>query len=663
MIRRGGMSKFSAILKRRSKASLPQAEISRSLVTHIIERMVAISLLVAIAMAAIAFVFLYRQAEQQEMANLRDYIGERGISESQLFYHAERDVKLFSETFLQSYSDTGLKPARQFDRYYAVMPDDTIRLRPEFYYGYQDIDGLMHSQTTGFISKEALPLSEDVKARLVLAYRMVDQFSPAWMNDFTNVHVTLPEGALITHWPGVPWGLEADSGLQLTKRPVITASQKANNPNRSPIWAGIYFDKSLKDWMGSYMLPIDAADGRQIASVNVDIALGKLVDLIMQKSENGHYILILKSDGKVIAHPDYMDILSESSGETDVTDLDDPKLISIYNRLKRSEVPRDGTPIIVDDPEIEAYLGVTELNGADWWLVQVYPHAIVSGDVNRATSLLLLLLLGLASILIIAVAIVLRRNIAVPLKALKKACEKISLGEYEAVGKGTVSMPELRNDEIGLLSRSFRNMAMQIGHASEELEQAVIDRTTDLQSANQKLNELSFRDALTHAYNRRAFDRDLADAARKGGQTVLALYDVDHFKLYNDTYGHAAGDEALRRVVSILQISVPDARIYRYGGEEIAALISRKTAQKGETALGDAARAVAQVSMTHKSSPLGFITISGGVVPIDLFKGDGEAALKAVDRALYEAKLNGRNRMIKGGIRKVDASLHPTMDD
>ncbi|MXP25291.1 diguanylate cyclase [Altererythrobacter indicus] len=658
---RGKIGRFSATLRRHAKTSPQEEGASGSLVSHIILRMVVISLLGAFAMAAIAFVFLYRQAERQELENLRDYVGERGSAESQLFAHAQHDVKLFRRAYLSAYADNDPRPVINFDRYYLSMPDGTVRLRPEFYYGYRDQDGLLHSGTTGFVGKEALPLNDDLKRRLVLAYRLVDEFSPAWMNDFTNLHVTLPEGALIAHWPAIPWGLEADSSLELTTRPVITTTQKANDPDRHPIWAGIYFDKSLKDWMGSYMLPVDAPNGRQLASINVDIALGELVRLITRKSADGSYLMILTRDGKVIAHPDHMEELSESSGETGVTDLGDADLISIYSQLKRSHVPQDGSPVIVDDPEVGAYLGVTELNDGGWWLVQVYPHTIVSGDVNRASYVLLLLLIGLAGLLIFAFAIVLKRNIARPLKALKQACEMISLGEYKAVGAGNAAMPEQRRDEIGLLSRSFRHMAKQIDYASEELEQAVISRTSDLRKANQKLNELSFRDALTHAYNRRAFDRDLAKAAKDGGTVVLALFDVDHFKLYNDTYGHAAGDEALRRVVSILQIAMPDARIYRYGGEEIAALIYRQTIAEGEAALSNAASAVAQVAIPHRSCRLGFITISGGVVPLAFFEGDGDAALKAVDRALYEAKSTGRNRMIKGRVRKVKARLGQTL--
>ncbi|WP_183029945.1 diguanylate cyclase domain-containing protein [Altericroceibacterium spongiae] len=626
------------------------AQSRRSFVTHIIIRLVAISFLGTVAMGGLAFAFLYQQVEQRELESLSDYVAERGGAESQLFLHAERDLDLFRQAFLQSYTDPEVLTDTQFSRYFAAPGDGTVRLKREYYTGYRDEDGIIHNSMTGFVAHEALPLDREQRRRFVLSYRMLDKLAPSWMTDFSDVHISLPEGALIAYWPGMPWGLEADSDMTLTDRAVVKTTSLANDPSRKPIWAGIYFDEAANDWTATYMLPIDAPDGRHLATVNADIALGALLRWITRKSENGEYSLILTDDGSVIAHPALMEKLKDASGEVNVKDLGDPVLLNIYTRLRQSDIPRNGEPLVLNDPDIDAYLGVTELTGTGWWLITVQPHTIMIGNVYRATWVLFLLITALAAMLILAVALVLRKSIAHPLNALKEASEHIADGNYDAVAQGHVPVPEQRDDEIGLLSRSFRNMAQRVGDASDELEKAVADRTRELEQANRKLSDLSLKDPLTDAFNRRAFDHDLALAAGTGSSTVLALFDVDHFKRYNDNYGHTAGDKALCRVVHTLKDTLPDARIYRYGGEEIAALLERETAEQAEEALFTATRIIADCAIPHRASPAGCITISGGMVPLALFKGDARAALQAVDHALYEAKQAGRNRLFRARI-------------
>jgi len=127
-----------------------------------------------------------------------------------------------------------------------------------------------------------------------------------------------------------------------------------------------------------------------------------------------------------------------------------------------------------------------------------------------------------------------------------------------------------------MLARSFQFMAGQVDSIMNRLEHLVTERTIELELANQQLAERSLRDGLTGAFNRRAFDQDLEkalDAVEKNGVTVsLALFDVDFFKAYNDHYGHVAGDKALERIVACIGDSLPGAKVYRYGGEEIATM-------------------------------------------------------------------------------------------
>lgn len=174
-----------------------------------------------------------------------------------------------------------------------------------------------------------------------------------------------------------------------------------------------------------------------------------------------------------------------------------------------------------------------------------------------------------------------------------------------------------------------------------------------LQQANAALQRLSLVDAVTDVANRRQFDRALVDewarATRTGSSIALVLVDVDHFKPYNDRYGHPAGDECLKRIAAVLGRTLQRAGdlVARYGGEEFAAVLPL-TDLDAATAVAERMRkGVEALAMPHGAVERGVVTISAGVAatrpeigadPLDL--------LARADAALYEAKAAGRNATV-----------------
>ena len=172
------------------------------------------------------------------------------------------------------------------------------------------------------------------------------------------------------------------------------------------------------------------------------------------------------------------------------------------------------------------------------------------------------------------------------------------------------------------------------------------------------LRALSFIDGLTGIANRRRFDeallREWRRCARSHLPLSLVMLDVDHFKAYNDHYGHQAGDECLRAVATLLdeQMKRPGDLVARYGGEEFICLLP-ETDVDGATRVAERLReAVAGQQLPHALSPVGgYVTISLGVasaMPLGEAPPDGLTQL--ADRLLYEAKRAGRNRVCSGGI-------------
>jgi diguanylate cyclase (GGDEF)-like protein len=141
---------------------------------------------------------------------------------------------------------------------------------------------------------------------------------------------------------------------------------------------------------------------------------------------------------------------------------------------------------------------------------------------------------------------------------------------------------------------------------------------------------------------------EVARAARERTPLSLIMMDVDFFKRYNDTYGHAAGDECLRLVARVLAATVnrPADLAARFGGEEFAVLLPN-TAQEGARRIAQAiCEGVRAAGMAHGASDLGVVTISAGVATVVPAPGDGVRELvEAADAALYGAKEAGRNRV------------------
>ncbi len=181
------------------------------------------------------------------------------------------------------------------------------------------------------------------------------------------------------------------------------------------------------------------------------------------------------------------------------------------------------------------------------------------------------------------------------------------------------------------------------------------------QERRRVLEQLATIDPLTQVANRRALDAALArmwaDHQRRSDSLAAILCDIDHFKNYNDTYGHQAGDEALIRVAQTLASAVPGGSdiVARFGGEEFLILLSHSTLDDAARVAEQMLRSVSAQRIEHRSSPTAnVVTISLGVaavVPDELTA--PESLIREADQALYRAKQEGRDRW-SGGIRRAE---------
>ena len=220
-----------------------------------------------------------------------------------------------------------------------------------------------------------------------------------------------------------------------------------------------------------------------------------------------------------------------------------------------------------------------------------------------------------------------------------------------------VCVPILLNDRVvGVLN--VNNKASGDGFSENDLNLMTLlasQAAVAIDNANryQDLNEKAVTDGLTNVYIRAYFD-DCLERAYRNAQTAgrgfsLLMLDIDHFKAVNDTYGHQAGDEALRVVAARLQNAVrDDDLVARYGGEEFAVILARAEPGAAMTVAERIRAAIESDPVVHGEHTIP-ITASLGVAPFESGFTSSAQVVRAADEALYEAKETGRNRVVKAG--------------
>lgn len=180
------------------------------------------------------------------------------------------------------------------------------------------------------------------------------------------------------------------------------------------------------------------------------------------------------------------------------------------------------------------------------------------------------------------------------------------------------------------------------------------------------ITELAEHDALTGLKNRRMFDEHLEQfwlkAVDEQATIAILLIDIDHFKEFNDLYGHQAGDQTLRRVAQTLQsfASRPRDMLARYGGEEFAVVLFDIGSDDASAIARSMCTAVRALGIEHRDSPVApCVTVSVGAAILDPVDDERRArgALQLADQALYEAKMRGRNR-----VELTDTAAHSLLE-
>lgn len=446
--------------------------LSRSLTRQTLFQVTIRITLVVVIATVIGYLHVSTSLQTQALQHLQEYIEQRGVRESNVFLLARDNLLTFAEDYAKRLDESPKADfEKRFNTLFIKINDESIRLRENFFKSHN---------ITGVIGKH-VTIDADLRRRLVIGFEMLAQYGPAWRNRFVNLYLITPENAVLMYWPGKPWALstnawEINAKLALTAATddMVLVIDDNQRQERKSTWSNLYFDYAVNDWMVSATEPVNLG-GRYRASVGHDILLRELIERTINNRMEGTYNLIFNDDGRLIAHPRFMDAIQAQSGNLTLQEAGDAHLLRIFNLVKQ----RFPGSTILENSEDEEYLAITRLRGPNWYLVTVFPKAII---VNKAfETARLILLLGLIALLLeVAISyFVLKKQVAKPLTSLMKAANRVAVGDFN------VRLDERRPDEIGQLAQSFNIMSKEI-NAREAI---LSERSAKLARVNEQLKQ------------------------------------------------------------------------------------------------------------------------------------------------------------------------------
>lgn len=375
-----------------------------------------------------------------------------------------------------------------------------------------------------------------------------------------------------------------------------------------------YWDQGAKKTIVILAVPVLLANGRLSGALVARTNFAELTQVLrVFNARSAGHVYLTTARGTLIA--------DSRSGSTD------SKTIDLAPEIVDRMLAADGEVVEHRGADGAELLGsARRLSQADWLAVADMPVADAYRQATRLRNVAFLVM-GILLVVIGVVAYWLALFIARPLGRLTSAAAQVSAGDL------SVGLPAGGGGEVGYLTQVFNTMVESLRKNHGELERlSTTDTLTGLSNRRHLMN------LLTHEIER---------AKRADQPFSILMLDVDHFKKYNDSYGHLAGDEVLARVSTVLRSSIrPYDCAVRYGGEEFLVMLSA-------TSLDRARESAERIRKLVRAEQFegGSVSISIGVAEYHSPGDTAKSVIGQADAALYEAKRAGRDRVVCAGAK------------
>jgi two-component system, NtrC family, sensor kinase len=432
---------------------------------------------VMLCSVGVSYLHVMSSLEHHTKQELAEYILERGYRESATFKLAEDNLTFLRQQILDNLkrpSDRNF--GAEFDRMHYSWSDGTRRNAPQNQ-PLSAFDSTRYPAT--FLGRQSNPNAEQ-KRLFMTAYDLVQAYGPAWSVRFPDTYFNTPQQTSVLYWRGMPLSLMTPPDIDFRKEEFFYIADPVHNPQRKPAWTGVYLDPNVKIWMISAIVPVDDSKGKFLGSVGHDIMLTDLFKSTMEDRLPGSYNVIVRADGRLIAHPQLMDKIRQANGNLNVSQNQDPHLQRVFEQVTRSKTKEN----VVENTQDQEYLAFTQLSTTGWYFITIYPKSLLAGTAFDTVKFFLMAGVIALFVEMLLLLSVFRKQVTQPLKRLTTATHLLESENFQ------IQLDTTRDDEFGELAISFTRMADKLDRSfkalaqvNSELEQRVTDRTTELQAA------------------------------------------------------------------------------------------------------------------------------------------------------------------------------------
>jgi two-component system, NtrC family, sensor kinase len=436
--------------------------------------------LVVIGSTSASYLHLRSSLETGMQDQLKKYVTERGQRENELFKLAADNQQLLVQGLQKQLGKRDPATIAEEFRQIVTPWDDGTQRNAGINQDAKQFDTETHPSI--FIGPNT-PITPELEDQITLTYNLTKAYGPAWRNRFLNTYITLPDSqSIVNYFPGSAWSLELPATMDLNREYWVYYANATHNPTRQTVWTLPNEDPLVHDFLLTCTTPLYGPNNQLLMLIQNDVKLTNLFKRTIDDHLDGTYNLILRQDGKLIAHPELMAQIEQAEGSFDINQLGDPHLQRILQQVK-SLPPSDQTTAVIDNAADKEFLAIAKLNGPDWYFVTVYPKVLLDQPA-RENAKFVLLIGGMALLFEIGLlAYVMHRKVTQPLHKLLSATEKIAMGQFNT------ALEVDRQDELGRLAGSFNTMTEQLHTSFTTLEAKIADRTSELVTANAAIEQ------------------------------------------------------------------------------------------------------------------------------------------------------------------------------
>lgn len=433
---------------------------------------VGVTLIVAVS-SGITYRLLYQQLEQRALERLREYSRQRTELHESRFALGKAFHEVISADLLSRYQqhERLSDVERRFDALMMRYPDGAWRNRPE----YSDV----RRYSTGWIHKDVQP-DPEFKRRWMSFFEVSERYSRLVTSRFVNFYVMHPTAMCNMGFDdpvrsgNIQWAALTPADYPMNEREYFSAAGAATNPDRKTKWAGPYLEPAYDQILVSVLTPVYAGN-EHIATIGSDDLLGDLETTVLRSDIPGASHTMFRKDGRLVVDPQYMRRIIDSYNGFNIADSRDIRLETLW----KLALPVTDESVHGYARNIDQYYAISRLRSTGWYFASTLPGQVIRSQAFRASQWVLWVGIASVGLLIASLALILRRQIAGPLRELQEGIRSATAGEVRALPAGG-------NDEIGHMASAFNVMLGKVSERDTALRlekerfRAIIEHAADV---------------------------------------------------------------------------------------------------------------------------------------------------------------------------------------